>query len=448
MKSPESNSFNLDRRLAFALALLIGVILGGNGLVILQFEKARLQTGRLMGISQQLIVALRLQQSLLSFHQRLNELAESRDERRLGSETTSLSTALLERVREARRTLLLLPAEFRVDATFLTVLNTIDVTLPSQLHDLAALAAAGDWEGVRVHVDDELHRVETTTAGEVDSIDRELNEELPIAVANMSDVERRVLVTVPVTAISTVLIAAFLGWATARRILELRLEERVRERTRIARDLHDTLLQTFHGLVLRLQVAYDLMPAGEARDQLEQGLRQADQAQAEGRTAVGELRSSAVLTNHLTQAVQALGDELATDDAAVFRLQVQGVERELDPIVRDEVYRFARESLRNAFRHAQARNIETEFIYGKRVFRLRIRDDGNGIPPEILQRGRSGHYGLPGMRERARQIGGKLAIWSGAGTGTEIELNVRGSIAYATSGRSLRRLFGGNGKSG
>jgi signal transduction histidine kinase len=448
MKSPESNSLNMDRSLALALALLIGVILGGNGLVILQFEKARLQIGRLMGVSQQLIVALRLQQSLLSFHQQLNELVESKDASRLGSEATSLTTPLLDRAREARRTLQFLPAEFRVDPTFLTVLNTIDVTLPSQLHDLAVLAAAGDWEGVRVHVDDELQRVETTTAGEVNSIDRELNEELPIAVENMSDVERRVLVTVPVTAISTVLIAAFLGWAIARRILELRLEERVRERIRIARDLHDTLLQTFQGLVLRLQVVYDLMPEGNARDQLEQGLQQADQALAEGRTAVYELRSSAGPSNDLTQAVKALGDEFATDDSAVFRLLVQGATRELDPIVRDEVYRFAREALRNAFHHARARNIETEFIYGKRAFRLRIRDDGNGIPPEILQHGRAGHYGLPGMRERARQIGGKLAIWSGAGTGTEIELNVHGSIAYATSGRSLRRLFGRNGESG
>src|ERR1700691_5748915 len=136
----------------------------------------------------------------------------------------------------------------------------------------------------------------------------------------MSDVERRVLVTVPVTAISTVLIAAFLGWAIARRILELRLEERVRERIRIARDLHDTLLQTFQGLVLRLQVVYDLMPEGNARDQLEQGLQQADQALAEGRTAVYELRSSAGPSNDLTQAVKALGDEFATDDSAVFRL--------------------------------------------------------------------------------------------------------------------------------
>jgi signal transduction histidine kinase len=378
----------------------------------------------------------------------LNEVVESKEASRLGSEATSLSAPLIEQAREARRTLQFLPAEFRVDPTFLTVLNTIDVTLPSQLRDLAALAAAADWDGVRVHVDDELHRIETTTASEVNGIDRELNQELPIAVANMSDVERRVLVTVPVTAISTVLIAAFLGWANARRTLELRMEERVRERTRIARDLHDTLLQTFQGLVLRLQVVYDLMPDGKARDQLEHSLRQADQALEEGRTAVHELRSSAALTNNLTQAVRALGDELATDDSAAFRLLVQGATRELDPIVRDEVYRFAREALRNAFRHARARNIETEVIYGKRAFRLRIRDDGDGIPHEILQHGRDGHYGLPGMRERARQIGGKLAIWSGAGTGTEIELNVHGSIAYATSGRSLRRLFGRNGESG
>ena len=134
--------------------------------------------------------------------------------------------------------------------------------------------------------------------------DRDLDEELPRAVANMRNVQRRIFLIVPATAISTVLIAAFFGWAIGRRILELRLEERVSERTRIARELHDTLLQSFHGLMLRLEVVNELLPQGKAKGELEQTLERADQAIAEGREAVYDLRSSAMITNDLAQAVK------------------------------------------------------------------------------------------------------------------------------------------------
>ena len=222
----------------------------------------------------------------------------------------------------------------------------------------------------------------------------------------------------------------------------VRLEERVGERTRIARDLHDTLLQSFQALMLRLQVVDDLLPEGKAKEQLEQTLQRADQAMAEGRSAVYDLRSSSTVANDLAQAVRGLGDELATQDSAAFRLVVEGPARDLHPIIRDEVYRITREALRNVVSHAHAHHIETEITYGERAFRLRIRDDGEGIPPEILEEGRPGHYGLPGMRERAKQIGGKLDIWSGTGAGTEIELSIAGSIAYRTSaGRPFFRLF-------
>jgi signal transduction histidine kinase len=121
---------------------------------------------------------------------------------------------------------------------------------------------------------------------------------------------------------------------------------------------------------------------------------------------------------------------------------VEGPPRELHPIPRDEIYRITREALRNAFSHSRARQIEAEITYDPRRLRLRIRDDGRGIDPAILEAGRSGHYGLPGMRERATQIGAKLNIWSGVGTGTEIELSIPGSIAYGASpGRSRFRWF-------
>jgi signal transduction histidine kinase len=215
-----------------------------------------------------------------------------------------------------------------------------------------------------------------------------------------------------------------------------RFNERVEERTRIARNLHDTLLQSFQGLMLRLQVVNELLPHGKAKEQLEQTLKRADQAITEGRTAVNDLRSSTVTTNDLAQALTVLGNELAAQDTSLFHLEVEGPPRDLHPIVRDELYRITHEGLRNAFAHARAHRIEVAISYGVRLFRLRIRDDGVGIAPEFLKDGRPCHYGLAGMGERARQIGAKLSIWSGAGAGTEIELSVPGSHAY---GRSPKR---------
>jgi signal transduction histidine kinase len=206
--------------------------------------------------------------------------------------------------------------------------------------------------------------------------------------------------------------------------------------------LHDTLLQSFQGLILRLQAAEELIPPGRGKEQLEQTLERADQAIAEGRRAVYDLRSSANNTNDLAQAITAVGKELAGEESPTFSLVVEGPARELHPILRDEVYRISREGLRNAFTHAQAHQIEAEITYGERFFRLRIRDDGNGIAPAILEAGHPGHYGLNGMRERARQVGAKLEMWSDVGTGTEIDLSIPASIAYNKARTRPRlRLF-------
>jgi signal transduction histidine kinase/ligand-binding sensor domain-containing protein len=234
-----------------------------------------------------------------------------------------------------------------------------------------------------------------------------------------------------------VLALHYLRLSSVARQLNVRFEERVKERTRLARDLHDTLLQSFQGLVLRLQAVNDLLHEGKAKDQLEQSLLRADQALAEGRSAVYDLRSTATIPNDLAEALRRVGEELATEESAAFHLIVEGRTRDLHPIIRDEIYRIAREALRNAFSHARANHIEVEIAYGGQAFRLRIRDDGQGIPAEVLEEGRSGHYGLPGMRERASQIGGKLEVWSGPGAGTEIELSVAASISYSISASPL-----------
>lgn len=230
--------------------------------------------------------------------------------------------------------------------------------------------------------------------------------------------------------------------------LTLRFEERLAERTRIARELHDTLLQSFQGLMFHFQAVNDQLPPGKAKEDLERVLDQADQAIIEGRDAIQNLRSSTTLTNELAQAMTALGQELAgTSDgkggSAKFLVSVEGQPRELHPIVRDDIYRVAREALRNAFHHAQATQIEGEITYSDRLLRLRIRDNGKGIDPKLLGAGRAGHWGLPGMRERAQQIGAQLDLWSEIGKGTEVELRIPGSIAYEASlNRGGFRVFG------
>jgi PAS domain S-box-containing protein len=215
------------------------------------------------------------------------------------------------------------------------------------------------------------------------------------------------------------------------------LDERVAERTRIARELHDTLLQSFQGLMLRFQSARDLLPEHPAKavEALDGALERADQAIAEGRDAIQNLRSSTTVSNELAQAITSLAEELTSGadgekSSAAFRISVEGSPRDLNPIVRDDIHRIAREALRNAFRHAKAAHIEAEVTYGVREVRLRIRDDGKGIDTTHLSGGRARHWGLAGMRERAEQIGARLNLWSKVGAGTEVELCIPGSVAY------------------
>jgi signal transduction histidine kinase len=225
--------------------------------------------------------------------------------------------------------------------------------------------------------------------------------------------------------------------------LTLRFEERLAERTRIARELHDTLLQSFQGLMLHFQAVNDLLAAGKAKEALEKALDRADQAIVEGRDAIQNLRSSATVTNELCEAMAALGQMFAAagdgnSGLPALRVSMEGTPRELHPILRDDIYRIAREALRNAFFHAQASRIEADITYGARLLRLRIRDDGKGINQRLLEAGRDGHWGLRGMRERAEQIGAQLDIWSEAGVGTEVDLRVPGSIAYGKTEGSAR----------
>ena len=228
----------------------------------------------------------------------------------------------------------------------------------------------------------------------------------------------------------------------------LRLEERVSERTRIARELHDTLLQNFHGLLLRFQGAYNYLPARpeDARKALGVALDRGAEAITAARDTVQELRSPALGTNELSSAIEALSAELRVAQtegmSPAVEVEVEGVGRQLEPILRDEVYRITAEALRNAFRHAQAARIDVAIRYGGHEFRIAVKDNGKGIDPEILKQGsRRGHWGLLGMRERAEAIGAELDVWSGNGSGTEVSLRVPAAIAYSFSPAHRFRWF-------
>jgi ligand-binding sensor domain-containing protein/signal transduction histidine kinase len=228
----------------------------------------------------------------------------------------------------------------------------------------------------------------------------------------------------------------------------IRLEERVSERARIARELHDSLLQGFQGLMFRLQAVRELLPQRPqtAADSLDAALQTGDRAITEGRYAVQNLRSAALEDHDLATSLKAVGAELGEAVSASskphYSVVVEGHPRQLVPIIRDDIYRIAREALRNAHEHANASRIETEISFGEAVFRVRVRDDGTGIDPEILRKGqRTGHWGLPGMRERSENFGGRLSVWSEKNAGTEIELCISAAIAYALSPRSRHRWF-------
>jgi signal transduction histidine kinase len=417
--------------LVASFLVLVSLIVGGNLLLLWQFRLARLQTDRLTGESQQLIAILRLQESLRAFHQRLNDLVATQDARRVDAGAEPLRRALVGDVQRTRKALAGLPAGTRIDAAFRPTLEAIEVALPSQLEAMASLARTGDWDAVRLRLDNELRPLESGTAALVKSIDEEVSAELVHARANMEAVQRRILVIVPVTAIATFAIAAFFGRAITRQMAELRAEERLSERTRIARELHDTLLQGFISASMQLHVVADHVPAGSpARPIFDRVLKLIGQVIEEGRDAVRGFRSTAKEPEALEQAIARAGRELAGEKPLDSRIVVEGHPCPLRADARDEVYSIGREALVNAFRHSAAKDIEVRLEYSADRLRLVIRDDGGGIDPEVLEAGREGHWGLSGMRERARRIEAELEVRSRKNAGTEVELSVPARRAF------------------
>lgn len=216
--------------------------------------------------------------------------------------------------------------------------------------------------------------------------------------------------------------------------LTLRFEERLAERTRIAQDLHDTLLQGLVSASMQLHVANDhLAQDSPAKPLVGRVMQLMGQVIEEGRDAVRGLRSTSGNTDDLETAFTQAGQEFSNEQVKDVRVIVEGTPRKLHPIIRDEAYRIGREALANAFRHSQANKIELELEYSPQHLRILVRDDGAGIDPEVLHSGRDGHWGLAGMRERAENIGARLKVWSRANAGTEVELLIPSQVAFAST---------------
>jgi signal transduction histidine kinase len=222
------------------------------------------------------------------------------------------------------------------------------------------------------------------------------------------------------------------------RELDARSVERLAERTRIAQELYDTLLQGFLSASMQLHLAVDRLPAGSPdRTRLDQALAVMGRATDEARRVLHGLRCQDDDEERLESALGRLPRELGPDVGADYRVTVEGTGRRLHPIIRDEVYRVGREAVLNALRHARARSVVVEVAYSAGGLRVVVRDDGCGIDAGVLASS-EGECGVPGMRKRADRIGGRLRIRSAAGAGTEVELSVPEAVAFHAQSASSR----------
>jgi signal transduction histidine kinase/ligand-binding sensor domain-containing protein len=220
------------------------------------------------------------------------------------------------------------------------------------------------------------------------------------------------------------------------KVITARFDERLAERTRLARELHDTFIQTIQGSKMvaddALEQSGDPVHMRRAMEQLAAWLGQANE---EGRAALNSLRTSATETNDLAEAFRRATEACKLQENAEVRFSVVGCAREMHPIVRDEIYRIGYEAIRNACQHSNASQFDVELKYAQDLS-VRVKDNGNGIDPVVASEGKEGHFGLNGMRERAARIGAKLTIVSSANTGTEITLVVPGGLVFRKAGET------------
>jgi signal transduction histidine kinase/ligand-binding sensor domain-containing protein len=271
-----------------------------------------------------------------------------------------------------------------------------------------------------------------------------------IAGAPWSDEESSVSITIPPTFTQTraflalCALSSFLAvWIIVRlrvgqlgRRLQISMSARIAERERIARDLHDTLLQGVQGLMLTVHAAVSRLATGHAvRTDLEQAVDQGDRLLAEGRDLIQDLRLQKEHSESMADSLRSVGANwraAASDEVPTFVVQVKGDGHPLNISAAEEIYRVAREAIANSFLHSRAKLIEVQIRYEKASFRILVRDNGRGIDADVLRAGaRPGHWGLQGMTERVQALGGYFSVRSSPGAGTDIELRLPAHLAYA-----------------
>ena len=477
-------------RLIFCFLVIALSMIAGDIVIFWQFRELVALSHRLSNADHASAALVRVHLDVDTFRENVAALESSHDTEQFSTEAAELQKVFIRDVEDAQAALSRAPEIAYPDPTVPAALETLKAALPSQLDTAVQLSHAGGWTAVRLRLKQQIQDLIDLSSSLMARVDRQAQQQRAKAIQDAETVQRRLYAVVPVAGLLTLMVALALGWYVTQSItvplaelvwgtealargdfehqvdiagtdelavvgkafnhaawrlsqqFEMTLEARVAERTRIARELHDTLLQSFHGLLLRFQTVSHLLPQRptEAKERLDNAIEQAAEAITEGRDAVQGLRDSTVKGNDLAQAISTLGEELAGEAAnhrPVFRVAVEGESRDLHPILRDEIYKIAAEGLRNAFRHAQARQIEVEIRYDNERLRLRVRDDGKGIDPAVIAgRGSEGHYGLPGMRERAILIGAKLTVWSELDAGTEVELDLPTIIPYGKASRS------------
>ncbi|MBV9086379.1 MAG: HAMP domain-containing protein [Acidobacteriaceae bacterium] len=475
-------------RLTACFLAIVIVMIAADAVVLWQLQQIAAQMHMLNEADKASSAIVRLHLDVNSFSREVAVLTRTHDTRTFVNEAASVRESFLRHVRDAEQTLTS-SREIAEDALISSTLRTLKTTLPSQIDTEIELANAGDWSAIQLRLTGQIQDLINLSSSLADGVEERVFRQRARVNEQTEQVRRRLFVVVPIAWVLSLLAAAALGWYVTRTItvplselttgaralargdfrhevktegndelavlgkafnhagrqlrhqFEMTLEARVAERMRIARELHDTLLQSFHGLLLRFQTVHQLLPdcPVDAKEKLGSAIEHAAEAITEGRDAVQDLRDSTLQANDLATSISTLGQELATDSGnhrSEFSVAVEGDARDLHPIVRDEVYKITAEALRNAFRHAHARRVEVEIRYGSEQFRLRVRDDGKGIDNAVLSAQASeGHFGLPGMRERATLMGAELTIWSEVNAGTELELRVPGEVVYALSRR-------------
>lgn len=481
------SDLTIGARLTACFLTIVVLMMAADAFAIWQFRHLAAQAEMLNTADKASSAMIRLHLDVNSFSGRVAVLTRSHDAPQFTREVARVRETFLRDVRDAEQTLQLSP-EIAQDALISSTLKTLKTTLPSQIDSEIDLANAGDWTAGQLRLTGQIQDLLDLSSSLVEQVQDRVFQQRAKLNEQTEQMRRSIFIGLPTAWSLTLVIAAMLGWYVTRTItsplseltrgaqalakgnfldevkiggndelavlghafnyagrqlhhqFDMTLEARVAERTRIARELHDTMLQSFQGLLLGFQTVVQLLPEQpvKAKEKLERAMEDAADAITEGRQAVQGLRDSTRQGNDLGPALRTLGEELASRcnrEQPTFRVTVEGGPRSLHPILRDEIYKIAAEALRNAFKHAEPRNIDVEIHYNDEQFQISVCDDGKGIDPALLAGGGTeGHYGLAGMRERAALIGAQLKVWSPANAGTVVELRIPAGIANSNSG--------------